>query len=34
MARAPAERAIESIQEAIEMIAPVSGEPGAVEKKP
>jgi NTE family protein len=30
-----AERAIESIQEAIEMIAPVSGEPGAaVEKKP
>jgi NTE family protein len=29
-----AERAIESIQEAIEMMAPVSGEPGAVEKKP
>jgi NTE family protein len=29
-----AERAIEAIQEAIEMIAPVSGEPGAVEKKP
>jgi NTE family protein len=30
-----AERAIESIQEAIEMIAPVKGEPGAaVEKKP
>lgn len=29
-----AERAIESIQEAIEMIAPVSGEPGAIEKKP
>jgi NTE family protein len=29
-----AERAIASIQEAIEMIAPVSGEPGAIEKKP
>jgi NTE family protein len=29
-----AERAIESIQDAIEMMAPVSGEPGAVEKKP
>ncbi len=29
-----AERAIELIQEAIEMVAPVSGEPGAVEKKP
>jgi NTE family protein len=28
-----AERAIESIQDAIEMMAPVSGEPGAVEKK-
>jgi NTE family protein len=29
-----AERAIDQVQEAIEMIAPVSGEPGAVEKKP
>ena len=29
-----AERAVESIQEAIEMIEPVSGEPGAVEKRP
>ncbi len=28
-----AERAVETIQEAIDMIAPVSGEPGAVEKK-